>query len=268
MTDVKAPAQETQIKVIGIGHGGNDALGQLVECAVQGVELIYVHASTQALPHSRAHRRLGGDAAPAVMRDILAANADTKLLFITAAMDDIADTQAALAVARAAREMRIVTVGLAAASCEPRALAELKTHVDSLIVAQGSNPHALFKNVVSEIAAILNEYGCVNVDITDVGTVLRAPGRVVMGLAQAGGPDRARIAAAQAIEGMPLADAKAMLVLVTAAKGSLKLSESSLAMRAINACSSPTTHVIFGVARDDALGDSVRVSVLATGLSK
>ncbi len=264
MTEPEVPPQEAQIKIIGIGHSGSAAVEQMIECNAPGVEFIHVHSSTLWQPKSRAHRRLGGDTA--AMQDILAAISDTGLLFITADMDCGADTLAAAAIAHAARRMNVVTVGLAIASCENPALAELQAHVDSLIVANDSTAHFLFKDVVSEIAAILNEYNCVNVDITDVRTVMREPGRAMMGSAQARGPDRARIAATQAVEGMCLSHAKAMLVLVTAAKGSLKLSESRLAMGAINACSSPTAHVLYGVARDEALGDSVRVSVLATGL--
>jgi cell division protein FtsZ len=89
----------------------------------------------------------------------------------------------------------------------------------------------------------------------------------------ANGPDRARIAAEQAVacpllEGIDLSGAKGVLVLITAAKGSLKLSESKLAMNTIRAYASPDAHVIYGTAYDDDLGDQVRVTVVATGLSR
>jgi cell division protein FtsZ len=89
----------------------------------------------------------------------------------------------------------------------------------------------------------------------------------------AAGPDRARIAAEQAVacpllEGIDLSGAKGVLVLVTAAKGSLKLSESKLAMNTIRAYASPDAHVIYGAAYDDSLGDEMRVTVVATGLSR
>jgi len=94
-----------------------------------------------------------------------------------------------------------------------------------------------------------------------------------MGTALAKGPDRARIAAEQAVacpllEGIDLSGAKGVLVLITAAKGSLKLSESKLAMNTIRAYASPEAHVIYGTAYDDSLGDDVRVTVVATGLSR
>jgi cell division protein FtsZ len=95
----------------------------------------------------------------------------------------------------------------------------------------------------------------------------------MMGTATASGPDRARIAAEQAVacpllEGIDLSGAKGVLVLVTAAKGSLKLSESRLAMSTINAYASPDAHVIYGAAYDDSLGEEIRVTVVATGLSR
>ncbi|NYL18091.1 cell division protein FtsZ, partial [Salmonella enterica subsp. enterica serovar Typhimurium] len=70
------------------------------------------------------------------------------------------------------------------------------------------------------------------------------------------------------LEGIDLSGAKGVLVLVTAAKGSLKLAESRLAMSTINAYASPDAHVIYGAAYDDSLGDDIRVTVVATGLSR
>jgi cell division protein FtsZ len=89
----------------------------------------------------------------------------------------------------------------------------------------------------------------------------------------AAGPNRARIAAEQAVacpllEGIDLSGAKGVLVLISAAKGSLKLSESKLAMNTIRAYASPDAHVIYGTAYDDNLGDQIRVTVVATGLSR
>ena len=95
----------------------------------------------------------------------------------------------------------------------------------------------------------------------------------MMGSALASGPDRARIAAEQAVacpllEGIDLSGAKGVLVLITAAKSSLKLSESKLAMNTIRAYASPDAHVIYGTAYDDSLGDEIRVTVIATGLTR
>ena len=99
------------------------------------------------------------------------------------------------------------------------------------------------------------------------------PGKAMMGTATASGPDRARIAAEQAVacpllEGIDLSGAKGVLVLITAAKGSFKLSESKAAMETIRAYASDQAHVVYGAAYDDALGDELRVTVVATGLSR
>jgi cell division protein FtsZ len=126
---------------------------------------------------------------------------------------------------------------------------------------------------VGGIAEIINVPGHVNVDFEDVRTVMGEPGKAMMGTAAANGPDRARIAAEQAVacpllEGTDLSGAKGVLVLISAAKGSLKLSESKLAMNTIRAYASADANVIYGTAYDDNLGDNIRVTVVATGLQR
>lgn len=262
MTEAENFSLETQIKVIGIGHGGSHVVEHMRERGMQGVECICFHTNAQALSDSQAQ-----------LQQIRAAIAGTDLLFITAGLDDGADTEAAIAIAtaiaREAKAMGILSVGLLGTPDESTdtALAELQAHVDSLIVTPIGHLHGIAKTAVGEIAAILNEHGHVNVDFQDVRTVMREPGRALVGTAQASGPERARLAAAQAVAGIKLSDAKAMLVLVTAAKGSLKLFESRQAMSVITANSLPSAHVIYGAAYDDALGDSLRVTVVATGLA-
>jgi cell division protein FtsZ len=169
-------------------------------------------------------------------------------------------------------------------------LAELEANVDSLIVVLNekllevlgddisqeeafAQANDVLKNAVGGIAEIINVPGHVNVDFEDVRTVMGEPGKAMMGTAMAKGPDRARIAAEQAVacpllEGIDLSGAKGVLVLITAAKGSLKLSESKLAMNTIRAFASPDAHVIYGTANDDSLGEEIRVTVVATGLSR
>jgi len=169
-------------------------------------------------------------------------------------------------------------------------LTELEANVDSLIVVLNeklldvlgedvtqdeafAQANDVLKNAVGGISEIINEYGGVNVDFEDVRTVMGEPGKAMMGTAAAAGPDRARIAAEQAVacpllEGIDLSGAKGVLVLVTASKGSLKLNESKLAMNTIRAYASPDAHVIYGAAYDDSLGDEMRVTVVATGLSR
>lgn len=307
--------QGTQIKVIGVGGGGGNAVGHMIDCAVQGVEFICANTDAQALGRSDAHRtiQLGStglgagskpdkarEAAELAADDIRTAIDGAHMLFITAGMGGGTGTGAAPVIARIAREMGILTVGVVTKPFEfeggrrmsnaDSGLSELEANVDSLIVVLNEKllevlgddvtqdeafAHAndVLKNAVGGIAEIINVPGHVNVDFEDVRTVMGEPGKAMMGTAVASGPDRARIAAEQAVacpllEGIDLSGAKGVLVLITAAKGSLKLSESKLAMNTIRAYASPDAHVIYGTAYDDMLGDEIRVTVVATGLSR
>ena len=131
----------------------------------------------------------------------------------------------------------------------------------------------VLKNAVGGIAEIINVPGEINADFEDVRTVMGEQGKAMMGTAIASGPDRARIASEQAVacpllEGIDLSGAKGVLVLISAAKGSLKLKESKMAMETIRAYASAEAHVIYGTADDDSLGENIRVTVVATGLSR
>jgi cell division protein FtsZ len=307
--------QGTQIKVIGVGGGGGNAVEHMIQTAVGGVEFICANTDAQALSRSSAHKtiQLGGsglgagskpdkgrEAAEQAEADIRDAIAGAHMLFITAGMGGGTGTGAAPIIARVAKDMGILTVGVVTKpfdfeggrrmSNADAGLSELEANVDSLIVVLNEKllevlgddisqdqafAHAndVLKNAVGGIADIINVPGHVNVDFEDVRTVMGEPGKAMMGTAMASGPDRARIAAEQAVacpllEGIDLSGAKGVLVLITAAKGSLKLSESKLAMNTIRAYASPDAHVIYGTAYDDALGEDIRVTVVATGLSR
>ena len=305
----------TQIKVIGVGGGGGNAVDHMIEREVQGVEFICANTDAQALSRSSAHKIIqlgasglgagskpekGREAAEAAVEDIQSAIAGAHMLFITAGMGGGTGTGAAPVIARVAKEMGILTVGVVTKPFDweggrrmtnaDAGLTELEANVDSLIVVLNEKlqevlgdditqdeafAHAndVLKNAVGGIAEIINVPGHVNVDFEDVRTVMGEPGKAMMGTAAANGPDRARIAAEQAVacpllEGIDLTGAKGVLVLITAAKGSLKLSESKLAMNTIRAYASPDAHVIYGTAYDDSLADNIRVTVVATGLSR
>ncbi|MEO6973272.1 MAG: cell division protein FtsZ [Rhodoferax sp.] len=305
----------TQIKVIGVGGGGGNAVDHMVLRNVQGVEFICANTDAQALSRSVVHKTIqlgqtglgagskpekGREAAEAAIDEIRAAIDGAHMLFITAGMGGGTGTGAAPVIARVAKEMGILTVGVVTKPFDfeggrrmtnaDQGLAELEANVDSLIVVLNEKllevlgddvtqdeafGHAndVLKNAVGGIAEIINVPGHLNVDFEDVRTVMSEPGKAMMGTAVAGGPDRARIAAEQAVacpllEGIDLSGAKGVLVLVTATKGSLKLSESKLAMNTIRAYAAPDAHVIYGAAYDDNLGDEIRVTVVATGLSR
>jgi cell division protein FtsZ len=305
----------TQIKVIGVGGGGGNAVSHMIERNVQGVEFICANTDAQALSLSACHKVIqlgmsglgagskpekGREAAEMAIEEIRSAIEGAHMLFITAGMGGGTGTGAAPIVARVAREMGILTVGVVTKPFEfeggrrmsnaENGLAELEANVDSLIVVLNEKllevfgddmsqdeafAHAndVLKNAVGGIAEIINVKGNVNADFEDVRTVMGEPGKAMMGTGIASGEDRARAAAEEAIacpllEGIDLSGAKGVLVLITSSKGSLKLSESKHAMNTIRAYAAPDAHVIYGTATDDELGDNIRVTVVATGLQR
>nr|AGC70921.1 cell division protein FtsZ [uncultured bacterium A1Q1_fos_1050] len=310
----------TQIKVIGVGGGGSNAVAHMIESGVQGVDFICANTDAQALAKSRASRIIqlgansparsglgaggkperGREAALCTEEEIRDAIGGADMLFITAGMGGGTGTGAAPVIARVAKEMGILTVAVVTKPFDweggrrmknaEDGLAELEANVDSLIVVLNeklldvlgddisqdeafSYANDVLKNSVGGIAEIINVEALVNVDFEDVRTVMQEHGKAMMGTAEASGPDRARIAAEQAmacplLEGIDMSGAKGVLVLVSAPKGSLKLSESKVAMQAISGYAAPEAFVIYGTAYDESLGDKIRVTVVATGLAR
>lgn len=307
--------QGTQIKVIGVGGGGGNAVEHMIACGVQGVEFISANTDAQALERSAAHQliqlgssglgagskpEVGGEAAEEATDRIREAIRGAHMLFITAGMGGGTGTGAAPVIARVAKEMGVLTVGVVTKPFEfeggkryknaEHGLELLENNVDSLIVVLNDKllevlgeditqkeafaaANDVLKNAVGGIAEVIHGWGEVNCDFEDVRTVMSEPGKALMGTATSDGPDRARIAAEQAIacpllEGVNLQGARGVLVLIAAAEGQLKLNESRVAMNTIRAYAADEAHVIFGTARDDSLGDSIRVTVIATGLNR
>jgi len=315
MLDEERFNQGTQIKVIGVGGGGGNAVQHMIDGRVDGVEFISANTDAQALGRSTAHKiiqlghtglgagskpDMGREAAKQAEESIRSAIEGAHMLFITAGMGGGTGTGAAPIIAKVAKEMGILTVGVVTKPFSfegdrrmknaEAGLAELEENVDSLIVILNekllevsgddisedeafAQANDVLKNAVGGIAEIINMPGHINVDFEDVRTVMGEPGKAMMGTAQASGPDRASIAAQQAVacpllEGIDLAGAKGVLVLISAKRGSLKLSESRLAMDTVRGYASADAHVIYGTAHDESLGDQVRVTVVATGLSR
>ncbi len=306
--------QGTQIKVIGVGGGGGNAVEHMIAQGVSGVEFICANTDAQALNRSKADQLLqlgtsglGAGAKPEMGR-VAAEEAEARIresitganmLFITAGMGGGTGTGAAPVIARVAKEMGILTVGVVTKPFEfegtrrskaaDAGLAELEANVDSLIVVLNDKlldvlgdditqdqafAHAndVLKNAVGGISDIIHIPGLVNVDFEDVKTVMSEPGKAMMGTAQAGGPDRASKAAELAVacpllEGIDLSGARGVLVLIAASKATFKLAESRNAMNAIKRYASEDAHIIYGTAYDESLGDQLRVTVIATGLS-
>ena len=307
--------QGTRIKVVGVGGGGGNAVEHMISQGVQGVEFVCANTDAQALNRSSAHQLIqlgenglgaggkpekGQAAAVEAEARVRASLEGAHMVFITAGMGGGTGTGAAPIVAKVAKEMGILTVGVVTKPFDfegPRRMkqadagtAELEANVDSLIVVLNEKllevlgddvtqdqafAHAndVLKNAVGGISDIIHMHGLVNVDFEDVKTVMSEPGKAMMGTAQAGGPDRAKKAAEAAVacpllEGIDLSGARGVLVLIAANKANFKLSESKAAMNTIRRYAAEDAHVIFGAAYDETLGDQLRVTVIATGLSR
>jgi len=304
----------TQIKVIGVGGGGGNAVEHMISQGVQGVQFVCANTDAQALNRSAAHDLIqlgttglgagakpeaGKAAAEEAVDRIKQAIDGSHMLFITAGMGGGTGTGAAPVIARVAKEMGILTVGVVTKPFEfegtrrmksaDAGLAELEANVDSLIVILNDKlldvlgdditqdqafAHAndVLKNAVGGISDIIHMPGLVNVDFEDVKTVMSEPGKAMMGTAQASGPDRATKAADAAVacpllEGIDLSGARGVLVLIAANRNTFKLAESRNAMNTIRRYAAEDAHVIYGTAYDESLGDQLRVTVIATGLS-
>ena len=308
-------AQGTQIKVIGVGGGGGNAEEHMVTEGVQGVEFICANTDAQALNRSGASAiiqlgtkglgaggkpEVGKAAAEEAIEQIKAAIEGANMLFITAGMGGGTGTGAAPVIARVAKEMGILTVGVVTKPFEfeggrrmksaDAGVAELEANVDSLIVVLNEKllevlgedvtqdqafayANDVLKNAVGGISDVIHIPGLVNVDFEDVKTVMSEPGKAMMGTAIATGPDRATKAADAAVacpllEGIDLSGAKGVLVLIAASRSTFKLSESKLAMNTLRRYAAEEAHIMYGTAYDESLGDPLRVTEIATGLSQ
>lgn len=228
--------------------------------------------------------------------EIAAALEGAHMCFITGGMGGGTGTGAAPVVAEIAKEMGILCVGVVTKPFDfenrlrvaESGVDDLSRHVDSLIVVLNDKLLDVFgddagfeecfrsadnvlKNAVGGIAEIINVPGLVNVDFQDVRTAMGEMGRAMMGSAESSGLDRARIAAEQAavsplLEGTELSGARCVLINITAARGSLKMSEVRDAVKTVQAFAAPEAFVKYGTVFDDAMDDRVRVTVVATGL--
>ena len=304
----------TQIKVIGVGGGGGNAVDHMIAQGVQGVQFINANTDAQALGRSLAEMHLqlgtsglgagskpeaGRAAAEEAVEQIRTSLDGAHMVFITAGMGGGTGMGAAPVIARVAKEMGILTVGVVTKPFEfegsrrskqaDAGLAELEANVDSLIVVLNDKllevlgddvtqeeafkqANDVLKNAVGGISDIIHIPGLVNVDFEDVKTVMSEPGKAMMGTAVASGPDRATKAAEAAVacpllEGVDLSGARGVLVLIAASKSNFKLAESRNAMNTIRRYASEDAHVIYGTAYDESLGDQLRVTVIATGLT-
>lgn len=301
------------IKVVGVGGGGVNSVNRMIEEELRGVEFIAVNTDAQALLMSDADvkldigrdltRGLGAGADPEKGRqaaedhaeDIEEALKGADMVFVAAGEGGGTGTGGAPVVARIARSLNALTVGVVTRpfSFEGRSraqraedgIAQLRSEVDTLIVIPNDKLLEMadtrvsmldaFKQAdqvlmqgVAGISDLITTPGTVNVDFADVKAVMSNTGTALMGIGSARGEDRARIAAEMAISS-PLLESSidgAKGVLLSIAAGSdLLLHEVSAAANLIQDSAAEDANIIWGTVIDDALGDEVRVTVIAAG---
>jgi cell division protein FtsZ len=220
------------------------------------------------------------------------------MVFIAAGMGGGTGTGAAPVVAQIAKEQGALTVavvskpfsyeGQKCMDIAEEGLEQLSQHVDSLIIILNEKLEEIYEddsmiewlqhaddvlnNAVAGIAEIINVPGHINVDFNDVKTIMGEQGKAMMGTALASGVDRARLAAEQAVaspllDGIDLSGARGVLVNVTASRN-LKGKEIKEVMATVRAFAAPDASIAQGIAYDDAMGDDIRVTVVATGLGR
>ncbi len=304
-----------RILVLGVGGAGGNAINGMIESGLQGVEFIAVNTDAQDLKHSKATQKIqiglnltkglgagskldiGQAAADESLNDIVNTLQGANMVFITAGMGGGTGTGSAHVIARAAKELNILTVGVVTLPFlyegpsrmrrAQQGLEELRKHVDTIIVIPNQN---LFKiaseqttfeesfelsndvllHGVQSVTDLMVRPGLINLDFADVETVMSSMGKAMMGTGQAEGEGRAVKAAEMAISN-PLIDdytlkgAKGLLVNITGGKD-LKLFEVDEAVNKVRAEVDPEAELIIGAITDSSLDGKMRVSIVATAL--
>jgi len=305
------------IKVIGVGGGGNNALKHMYEKGIYGVDFVICNTDAQTLDNNPVSNKvqlgismtegLGAGADPEVgekaaiesIDDIKAAmGQNTKMVFITAGMGGGTGTGAAPVIAKVAKEMGILTVGIVTVpfSFEGKrrldqanlGLEKLRNNVDSLIVInndklrqqfgnlgfkQGfSKADEVLTNAAKGMAEVITGYFDVNIDFRDAKSVLANSGTALMSTGVATGEKKAEEAVKKALDSPLLNDnkitgAKNVLLLIRSGVSEVTMDEIGVIMDYIQKEAGHTADIIFGVGTDEELGDAVSVLVIATGFS-
>lgn len=305
------------IKVIGVGGGGNNALKHMYEKGIHGVDFVICNTDAQTLDNNPVSNKvqlgttitegLGAGADPEVgeksaiesIEEIKAAmGQNTKMVFITAGMGGGTGTGAAPVIAKVAKDMGILTVGIVTVpfSFEGKrrleqaenGLDKLRNNVDSLIVInndklrqqfgnlgfkQGfSKADEVLTNAAKGMAEVITGYFDVNIDFRDAKSVLQNSGTALMSTGTASGENKAEEAVKKALDSPLLNDnkitgAKNVLLLIRSGAEEVTMDEIGIIMDHIQKEAGNTADIIFGVGSDEELGDSVSVLVIATGFS-
>lgn len=305
------------IKVVGVGGGGSNAVATMIEGQMSGVEFVIANTDIQALNSSKAQHKiqlgvdltkgLGAGANPDVGRrsaiesynNIVEQLKGSDMVFVTAGMGGGTGTGGAPIVAKIARELGALTIGVVTkpfvfegkkrSKHAEVGLNELRDNVDALIVipnqklltiaAEKTPLLETFKKAdevllqaVKGISDLINIRGLINLDFADIRTVMANKGLALMGTGQASGDNRAVIAATQAIsspllENVKIEGATGIIINVTGGPD-LSLYEVNEASTLITEAASEDAEVIFGAVIDPNMGDQVCVTVIATGFAR
>jgi len=304
-----------RILVIGVGGAGGNAVDEMIDAGLQGVEFIAVNTDAQDLKTSKAQARvqiglnltkglgagakidIGQAAADESLNEIVNLLQGANMVFITAGMGGGTGTGAAHVIARAAKELNILTVGVVTLpflyegpSRMRRAhqgLEELRKHVDTIIVIPNQNlfkianeqttfkesfnlSNNVLRHGVQSVTDLMVRQGLINLDFADVETVMASMGKAMMGTGEAEGEGRASKATDMALNN-PLIDdytlkgAKGLLVNITGGDD-LKLFEVDEAVNKVRSEVDPEAEIIIGSITDPELDGKMRVSIVATSL--
>ncbi len=304
-----------RILVMGIGGAGGNAINSMIESGMQGVEFVAVNTDAQDLRVNKADAKIqigmnltkglgagakndiGQAAADESLNEIVSYIQGSNMIFITAGMGGGTGTGASHVIARAAKELNILTVGVTTlpfAYEGPKrmrraieGLEELKKHLDTVIVVPNQNlfkianeattfeesfslSNDVLKHGVQSVTDLMVRPGMINLDFADVETVMSAMGKAMMGTGEAEGENRAMAATEMALNN-PLIDeyslkgAKGLLVNITGGKD-ITLFEVDQSVNKIRAEVDPEAELIFGAIKDENMDGKIRVSIVATSL--
>ena len=308
----------SDIKVIGVGGGGSNAVNHMFNQGIQGVDFIICNTDRQALDISPVPYKIqlgteltegrGAGMKPEVgenaalenledIRELLSQN--TKMLFVTAGMGGGTGTGAGPVIAQIAKDLGILTVGIVTVPFNfegkkrriqaEAGLERMRQNVDSLLIISNERLRDFGKNMAltaafahaddiltvaaKGIAELISRTGLINTDFNDVNTVLRDSGHAIMGSAQAEGDDRAMEAVTAALASPLLNDndingANYILLNISYSKSNeITMDEMGEITDYVQEEAGSTADVIFGVGEDEALGDKLSVTIIATGFA-
>ena len=304
-----------RILVLGVGGAGGNAINAMIESGMEGVEFVAVNTDAQDLKMSKAHAKIqigmnltkglgagakndiGQAAADESLNEIMNYMQGANMVFITSGMGGGTGTGASHVIAKAARELNILTVGVTTLPFSyegPKrmrraveGLEEFKKHLDTVIVVPNQNlfkiasetttfeesfnlSNNVLKHGVQSVTDLMVRPGMINLDFADVETVMSSMGKAMMGTGEAEGENRAMVATEMALNN-PLIDeyslqgAKGLLINITGGKD-LTLFEVDQAVNKIRAEVDPEAELIFGAIKDENMNGKIRVSIVATSL--